>query len=43
VYPSHFFELFRPFPRRDAVFVAMSFDSKFDGSKLSSLRFAELR
>lgn len=30
MYPLHYFGLFPPFPRRDAVFVAMSFDSAFD-------------
>ena len=30
MYPSHFFGLFPPFPREDTIFVAMSFDSRFD-------------
>jgi len=30
MYPSHFFGLFPPFPREDKVFVAMSFDPRFD-------------
>jgi hypothetical protein len=30
MYPSHFFGLFPPFPRDDKVFVAMSFDPRFD-------------
>jgi hypothetical protein len=30
MYPHNFFTLFPPFPRENIVFVAMSFDSKFD-------------
>lgn len=30
MYPHNFFTLFPPFPRKNIVFVAMSFDSKFD-------------
>lgn len=30
MYPRHYFSLFPPFPREDKVFVAMSFDEKFD-------------
>jgi hypothetical protein len=30
MYPAIFFGLFPPFPRDDRVFVAMSFDSRFD-------------
>lgn len=30
MYPANFFGLFPPFPRENKIFVAMSFDSKFD-------------
>ena len=30
MYPASFFGLFPPFPRDDRVFLAMSFDSRFD-------------
>jgi len=30
MYPAHFFGLYPPFPREDRVFVAMSFDHRFD-------------
>src|SRR5258707_10872964 len=30
MYPANYFGLFPPFPRRDTVFVAMSFDPQFD-------------
>lgn len=30
MYPAHVFSLFPPFPREDAVFIAMCFDSRFD-------------
>jgi hypothetical protein len=30
VYPANYFGLFPPFPRQDTVFVAMSFDERFD-------------
>ncbi len=30
MYPAHLFSLFPPFPREDKVFVAMSFDPRFD-------------
>ena len=30
MYPANFFSLFPPFPREDKIFVAMSFDKKFD-------------
>ena len=30
MYPAHFLALFPPFPREDKVFVAMSFDARFD-------------
>ena len=31
MYPHNYFSLFPPFPRENKVFVAMSFDSRFDG------------
>ena len=30
MYPTNYFSLFPPFPREDKIFVAMSFDKKFD-------------
>ncbi|MHC4122898.1 MAG: hypothetical protein ACYSSI_04930, partial [Planctomycetota bacterium] len=30
MYPMNLFAMFPPFPRKDAVFVAMSFDKKFN-------------
>jgi len=30
VYPANYFGLFPPFPRKDTVFVAMSFDEQFE-------------
>ncbi len=35
MYPANYFGLFPPFPREDTVFVAMSFDAKFDQRWLS--------
>jgi hypothetical protein len=31
MYPAHFFSLFPPFPKDHTVFIAMSFDPRFDG------------
>ena len=35
MYPAHFFSLYPPFPRENKVFVAMSFDARFDARWLN--------